>query len=93
MARYTMIIDQMQGHQQCTGYNAYREHPGRDHCQHERHTNHGGAKAGTDLAAHRSANELDDADDQNQCCNTIELGVAIRQHHEQHENTAQQWAD
>ncbi len=88
MARYEMFIGQMQGHEHCTGYNAYCEYPGRAHCQHERHADHGGAKAGNELAAHRTANKLNDADGHDQRCNAIEWEVAIGQRSEQCENTA-----
>ena len=93
MARYATRIDQVQGHEHCTDYNAYREHLGRVHCQHERHADHGGAKAGNDLAAHRTANKLNNPDGQDQRCNTIELGSAIRQRGDQHEKTAKYCAD
>ena len=93
MARYALIIDQMQCHEQCTSSNTDRERPGSDHCQQEGHADHGSTKAGNNLAAHRTASKLNDADGQDQRCNAIELGVAVRQRSEQHENTAKYGAD
>ena len=48
---------------------------------------------GNELPAHRTAKELNNPDGQDQRCNAIELGVAIRQHSERHENTAKYGAD
>ena len=88
MARYTMFIDQMQCHEQCTSANTDREHPGSDHCQHKSHADHGSTKAGNNLAAQGIANKLNDADDQDQQYDNIEAKRPIRQHSQQHENTA-----
>jgi len=35
MAGYATSIEQVQGHQDCTGHGGDCEHPRRDHCQHE----------------------------------------------------------
>ena len=93
MAWYGTGFEQMYDHPECADHHAYREHPRSNHCQRERHADHGGAKAGNELSVHRTANKLNDADGQDQRCDTIALERAVRQHRKQHENAAQQWAD
>jgi hypothetical protein len=93
MAQYATRIDQMQGYEHCTGYNADREHPRSTHCQHKRDRDDRRAKAITDLAAHHTADKLNDSDGQDQRCNTIDLGDMTRQHGDQDEKNAKYGAD
>ena len=93
MAGYATRIDQMQGRQQCTGHDSYRKHPGRNHCQHESHADHGSAKAGNKLSVHRSANKLNDANAHDQQYDSIEAECSMRQHNKYYKNATKHWAE